>query len=104
MDSIFCCSQIKPYRPQRIDHELDFQAFLAWAQTSTSESAVTVPNLQLEFEKDSSYVVQVVKQVNYGPVESKRYFITNRSPAGTRSFHEVTENDLVEANYKKLNS
>jgi hypothetical protein len=63
---------------------------------------VTVPDLQLEFEKDSSYVIQVVKQVNYGPVESKRYFITNRSSAGSRSFHEVTENDLVEAKYKKV--
>jgi hypothetical protein len=32
-------------------------------------------------EMNPSYVVQIVRQVNYGPLESKRYFIAVREKA-----------------------
>jgi hypothetical protein len=43
--------------------------------------------------------IQVVKQVNYSPLESKRYFVH----AGD-AFVEVTEQWLIEANFQKLNT
>ncbi|EXK76804.1 hypothetical protein FOQG_18468, partial [Fusarium oxysporum f. sp. raphani 54005] len=49
----------------------------------------------------SPYVVQLVRQVNYGPLESKRYFIPTD---GTESdFVEVIENDLIQTNFQKVN-
>lgn len=48
------------------------------------------------------HVVQLVRQVNYGPFESKRYFIPTD---GTESdFAEVIENDLIQANFQKVNT
>jgi hypothetical protein len=50
--------------------------------------------------------VQFVQQVNYGPVEAKRYFIpVPDSRAGDQSeFLEVTEQDLIIGNSQKLNA
>lgn len=47
------------------------------------------------------YAIQLVKQANFGPQESIRYF----APAGIGShFVELTEGDLLEWNFEKLNS
>jgi hypothetical protein len=51
-----------------------------------------------------SYVVQIVRQVNYGPLESKRYFTKAAEEDSEGSFVEVTEGNLIDANYQKLNS
>lgn len=49
-----------------------------------------------------TYAVQLVRQVNYGPLESKRYFIPTDEACD--SFREITEDHLVQANFQKLNS
>ena len=49
------------------------------------------------------HMSQIVRQVNYGPLKSKRYFIAVRENAD-EPFLEVTERDLIEANYEELNS
>lgn len=56
------------------------------------------------FEMNSAYAVQVVKQVNFGPLESKKYFITSAATDGEEKFTEVSERGLIDANYKKLNT
>lgn len=97
MTSIFCCLSIKPYRPQKLDHEEKFGAFMQWA---TSKSSPT-PDRALSQADTVPYALQLVRQVNFGPQESIRYF----APAGTGSqFVELTENTLLEWNFKKLNS
>lgn len=48
------------------------------------------------------YVVQLVRQVNYGPLESTRYFA--HVEGQDEAFVEVTESDLIKANFQKLNS
>jgi hypothetical protein len=48
------------------------------------------------------YAVQLVRQINYGPLESKRYFIPSEDK--DEAFVEVTEKDLLTANFQKLNS
>lgn len=48
------------------------------------------------------YSIQLVRQVNYGPLESKRYFIPVEG--SENEFAEVVEDDLIQANFKKLNS
>jgi hypothetical protein len=51
-----------------------------------------------------SYVVQIVKQVNFGPLESKRYFAHNESNSGDEAFLEIPEKWLIDANFQKLNT
>lgn len=47
------------------------------------------------------YAIQLVRQINYGPQESIRYFV----PASDGSyFTEATEDDLLKLNFEKLNS
>lgn len=93
--SLFCCDAIKPYKPQRIDHEAKFREFLACATLNdTSQSTNPAEDLA-----NADYVVQLVRQVNYGPLESKRYFA--HTPLG---YKEVSEKDLINANFKKLNT
>lgn len=48
------------------------------------------------------YAVQLVRQVNYGPLESRRYFIPIESR--DEAFAEISEQQLIQANFQKLNS
>jgi hypothetical protein len=99
MDTVFCCSSIQPFKPRIIDHEQKFRTFKAWAERAGSTSANSVNSDISILSNGSPYVVQVVRQVNYGPIESKRYFAH-----GSDTYLEVTEKDMIDANYEKLNS
>lgn len=104
MSSLFCCGSVKPYRPARLLHEDKFKTFMAWAEfpmgscPSTDDGAGKVDLIALK----PPYVIQLVRQVNYGPLESKRFFI----PVEDRDneFVEVVEDDLIQANFQKLNT
>ncbi|KAK4868510.1 hypothetical protein LT330_006712 [Penicillium expansum] len=51
------------------------------------------------------YAVQFVRQVNFGAIEAKRYFIPHPEANGDRAeFVEITEQDLIAGNFQKLNS
>jgi len=69
------------------------------ASTSDGTKGTGIPS-----DDSSAYAVQVVRQVNFGPLESKRYFLATKDLDGGVDFHEVTEGDLIEANYEKLNA
>ncbi|KAF4627762.1 hypothetical protein G7Y89_g10397 [Cudoniella acicularis] len=102
MAPIFCCSSgPQPYRPQILMHEQKFKDFINWMpkvdETSTAEKVI--PS-----DDTSAYAIQVVRQVNFGAQESVRYFISTEGDSGEVSFFEITEKDLIEANYEKLNS
>lgn len=103
MSSIFCCPSISPYRPQSTDHESKFISFKNWAsfpKTSSIETRDDSTN-PLSEQTGTTYVIQVVRQVNFGPLESRRYFA---SASGDELFVEVSERDLIAANYEKVNS
>ncbi|KAL5352303.1 hypothetical protein ACLOAV_002250 [Pseudogymnoascus australis] len=105
MAGVFCClSGPKPYRPQILSHEPKFEAFLRWMPASQDASTVgTIEGKSILSDDSSTYAIQVVQQVNYGPLESKRYFISGDGGRGT-NFYEVTEGDLIQANFEKLNA
>lgn len=105
MSSIFCCFNIQPYRPRRLDHEQKFQKIMDWATFPRSSSIDQEhdDHTKTISQLSASYAVQIVRQVNFGPVESKRYFIAVADNADG-PFIEVTETDLKDANYEKLNS
>ncbi|KAI8721452.1 hypothetical protein NCS52_00592800 [Fusarium sp. LHS14.1] len=103
MSSCFCCDAIRPYRPQYLDHEAKFTSFMAWVHKEESNSA-PVPEIKSTDlnELHPYFAVQLVRQVNFGPLESKRYFITLSTASD--AFKEVTESDLIRANFQKLNA
>jgi len=88
----------------RIDTEAKFDAFLNWARASETASVSSLPNASdyLAINGSSCFVIQLVRQVNYGPLESKRLFAKTAYP--DMGFGEVTEQDLIQANYQKVNS
>ncbi|KAE8144037.1 hypothetical protein BDV38DRAFT_232645 [Aspergillus pseudotamarii] len=97
---IFCCPHITPYRPRILDQESKFNEFLEWARlTITSE----VPSDYDTSSPEPEYAVQLVKQVNYGPLESRRYFIPRRDLREV-GFIEVSDQWLIDNNFEKLNS
>lgn len=103
MTSLFCCGSVKPYRPAHLLHEDKFRAFVAWADfpkdsSPSDDGADKVDLITLK----PPYAIQLVQQVNYGPLESKRYFIPVEGK--DNEFAEVVEDDLIRANFKKLNS
>jgi len=103
MSSLFCCASIQPYRPKRLLHEAKFTTFISWAQFSRTAAPGTSNNEKIDLvELKPDFAVQLVQQVNYGRLESKRYFI----PVDGKDdeFIEVLENDLIQANFQKLNS
>ncbi|KAE8452041.1 hypothetical protein EG329_002206 [Mollisiaceae sp. DMI_Dod_QoI] len=103
MDSVFCCSSIQPYRPQILSHEAKFRAFLNQATASASIATESSADTTL-LDDGTSYVIQVVCQINYGAIEWKKYFAHRTSLASPATFQEVTEKDLIQANFQKLNS
>ncbi|ERT03291.1 hypothetical protein HMPREF1624_01598 [Sporothrix schenckii ATCC 58251] len=78
-----------------------FVRFMAWAEYPRSTSPNEAPDA-LSNATSSIFVIQLAKQVNYGALESKRYFM----PAGGDSteFVEITEQALIQANFQKLNT
>jgi hypothetical protein len=103
MSSLFCCESIKPYRPQYLLHQQKFSSFIDWASYPRDASLCGGEVGMASFaELDPPFAVQLVRQVNYGPLESKRYFIPAKN--GENVFVEVVEDDLIQANFQKLNS
>ncbi|KAH8680339.1 hypothetical protein BGZ61DRAFT_535409 [Ilyonectria robusta] len=103
MSSLFCCSDIKPYRPQYLSYETMFTTFMHWAAFPRQASPSGGDDVKVDLiDHPPSFAVQLVRQVNYGPLESKRYFIPVEGKAN--EFVEVLENDLIQANFQKLNS
>ncbi len=103
MFSLFCCSSIKPYRPQHLLHQTKFTAFLAWAKFPRTAAPNTGGDGKVDMtELKPEFAVQLVQQVNYGPLESKRYFVSVEGKDA--EFIEVVENDIIQANFQKLNS
>ena len=100
MAALFCCDSITPYKSRQIDHEAKFTAFMTWAQAqSTTDENNEKPNLD---QLAPPYAVQLVRQVNFGPLESKRYFVPVTGQDGP--FVEITESEMINANFKKFNS
>lgn len=100
MSSLFCCDYIKPYKAQRTDHETKFLDFVAWTKRVVKDSDLSSDSDTVD--KVPSYTIQLVRQVNYGPLESKRYFAYFDQIG--EGFIEVSENFLIEANFQKVNS
>lgn len=100
MSALFCCSAIKPYRPSPLDHETKFGTFMRWAEISQNSDGSGLP-VDSSLVNSAPYVVQFVKQVNYGPQESIRYFAPASIGLG---FVEVIEDDLLKWGFEKLNS
>ena len=97
MAAVFCCSSISPYRPRQLDHEAKFRTFTRWAGLQTTSMVPADGSLV----STAPYAVQLVRQINYGPQESIRYFV----PASNSSdFAETEEDDLLTSNFEKLNS
>ncbi|KAL9130055.1 MAG: hypothetical protein Q9217_001659 [Psora testacea] len=97
MSAIFCCSSISPYRPRQLDHQAKFRAFMRWAGLQTT----TLVPVDGSLVGSAPYAIQLVRQINYGPQESIRYFVLASNGS---DFVEAIEDDLLKSNFDKLNS
>jgi hypothetical protein len=102
MASLFCCSSIEPYKGANLSHQSKFITFMDWAAYPKTSSVETSGDGKTLQDSTPSYAVQLVQQVNYGHLESKRYFMYTGGQ--DEPFIEVTEEDLIQANFQKLNS
>ncbi|KAK1749488.1 hypothetical protein QBC47DRAFT_465535 [Echria macrotheca] len=103
MSSLFCCGSTKPFRPAYLLHQAKFTAFMTWAKFPRSSSPAIDDAERVDLVAlQPPYAIQLVQQVNYGPLESKRYFVPIEG--SETEFVEVVEDDLLQANFKKLNS
>ncbi|KAI8940456.1 hypothetical protein NX059_004142 [Plenodomus lindquistii] len=96
MSSIFCCGDVQSYKNRTLSHEPKFKAFMSWTSFPTGSSID--PSI---IAAPATFAIQVVNQTNYGPLDSKRYFVTSGTDGG---FVEVTEQWLIDANFEKLNT
>ena len=101
-DNVFCCSYLQPYRSETLDREAKSTDFISWAKRASLSTSSATGNTTPCGTELYPYAVEVVRQVNYGPLESKRYFVPENSPG--RDFVEVTADDLVDADFEKMNS
>lgn len=105
MASVFCCSSIRPYRPQKLTYEAKFTSFIKRAESKAAITAPETPATTITLlNHTSAFVIQVVRQVNYGPIEWKKYFVCANGIDDDVEVHEVSENDLIQENFEKLNS
>jgi len=72
---------------------------MRWARLH--KSSLAVDDESASTLNSAPYAVQLVRQVNYGPQESIRYFFPAKNGS---DFTETTEDNLVESNFEKLNS
>lgn len=102
MTTVFCCRAVQPYRPRPLTHDEKFRSFMKWAEFPQSTSLDPTTNEGQRCLSNPSFVVQLVRQVNFGPLESKRYFA--KKEGYHDEFFEVCEHDLIQANFQKLNT
>jgi hypothetical protein len=98
MSTIFCCYSVTPFRLRQLDHEAKFGAFVRWTGIQTT-SSVLVDSSSLV--SDAPYAIQLRRQINYGPQESIRYFVSASNGA---DFAEVTGDDFLKWDFDELNS
>ena len=104
MEPLFCCQSIQSYQPRILKHEAKFQAFLAWAKYPRESEPARNNDIASKVEEmNNPPIFQLVKQVNYGALESKRCFMEDKT-SSVPEFTELSEADLIEAKYKKLNA
>lgn len=102
MPSLFCCSRTQSYKNRTLSEESKFRTFLAWAEyPKESDVNTSPPDVS---STTSTYAIQLVKQVNFGPLEGKRYFVSTTASDDGDGFVEVTEQWLIDANFQKLNA
>ena len=107
----FCCDNVQPYPcPSRTDHDEKFNPFIKVALDTTATDFISSTTGSSGSEPSAAqypYVIRFVKQVNYGPVESKRFFApgtsTNSSGSEGIRYVELLEEDLITANFTKVN-
>ncbi|KAL2073709.1 hypothetical protein VTL71DRAFT_11035 [Oculimacula yallundae] len=104
MSGIFCCSSFKPYRPKQLDHESKFSAFMKWSNSSAVATSINPSKPVTTLLNSSAYVVQVVRQKNFGALEWKRYFAVVANSGVVADFNEISGQDIIDANFEKLNS
>ncbi|KAJ5737368.1 uncharacterized protein N7483_002493 [Penicillium malachiteum] len=87
-------------------HESKFQRFMSWARQSESQPVANCVSYFQSLSKPPEFAVELVQQINYGPVETRRYFIptANGLSASDCEFLEVTDQDLITGNFQKLNT
>lgn len=87
-----------PYKSRRLDHEAKFDAFMIWthAPTTSPDESKSIQDMA------PPYIVQLVRQVSFGPLESKRYIAPANGHNGP--FVEIQEQNLILGNFRKLNS
>ncbi|KAG8863178.1 hypothetical protein FRB96_009360 [Tulasnella sp. 330] len=101
---IFCSSSVTPCRLTRTDHEAKFSAFLNAISSDfiqSSESTLGSSGAKLI---DKPFAVQIVRQVNFGRPEWKRCLVPNQGQGESEGFAEVTERELIDANFKTVES
>ncbi|KAK2771995.1 MFS multidrug transporter [Colletotrichum kahawae] len=101
MSALLCCESLKSYKALRTDHEVKFTQFMAWAKTCKSTVIEETSKIDGS-NRIPLYAIQLVRQVNFGPLESKRYFVSFDDC--TNAYVEVAEDFLIQANFQKLNS
>lgn len=91
--------------PKILLHEQKFKDFLVYVpKLDRVDPTVESPKPSIPIDDNSAYAVQLVRQVNYGPLESIRWFMSTKTEDGSVMFFEIAEKDLIEANFdKKLN-
>ncbi|KFZ16422.1 hypothetical protein V501_02237 [Pseudogymnoascus sp. VKM F-4519 (FW-2642)] len=85
-DNVFCGSNLQPYRPKSLDHEPKFTDYISWAKRASLGTSCAA-------EKSSD---------TPGATEHYPYAVQLDNPA--RDFLEITADDLVDANFEKVNS
>ncbi|KAI0473170.1 hypothetical protein GGR56DRAFT_698174 [Xylariaceae sp. FL0804] len=113
MSSLFCCGSVKPYKSQYVLHQAKFTTFMDWAKSPKNVVPVSSPAAEHNDRETpleslgAQFVIQLVRQVNYGPLEGIRYFARvddSKDIGDDEKFVEVKDKDLIQANFKKLNS
>jgi len=86
--AVICCASRRPYRPTCTDEENKFSTFLKWADGMGT----------FGLSGGDDYVIQAVKQINFGPVEQVTYF--HRTSNG---YEQVDEDFVIRADMHKTN-
>ncbi len=85
-NDLWCCAHREPYKVRRTDHDDKFKAFIKWTSGSATTSSL-----------GTNFVIQFVKNVNFGGVIAKRCFAFDKT---TGAFQEVAESSTM----RSLNS
>ncbi|KAL4244108.1 hypothetical protein ABKN59_010734 [Abortiporus biennis] len=102
MSTLFCCTAREQYKPRTVVHESTLNSFVKWSKFPKQSICESDEATLRELNQNVDYVIELLRQIDFGSEESRRYFLVMKGP--DEPFVEVMKEFVDAEGYKEAKS